>query len=534
MKKMLVLVFWLGFCCLATDANAAIHYINAACASACDGSTWAKGWATFGSATWTRGDTYYVAGGTYAEDATIAAAESGTTWIIVKKANEADNSGDAGWSAAFASVQAVITGRLFINNSYIEIDGVTGSGTTGHGIKIYSTTAPGSVVYLESGKSFIHLHHIEVQGAGFANAADCRGVMQNNMTPVKGQYWSYIHLHDVSTNGYTLDNIVGTSFYDYGLLYENNVIEETGGTTGLDHGQGIQAGAVQSSYWIVRNSVFKNILGTADIAWLGNASQDSILIYNNIFQNDNQSTYSSSPGVIYSRDTNVSSNNIKVYNNTFYNIYKSAVYLSAISTSGNELKNNLFHSGRFTTGHLGITASNNSYYGSTGEGAPVGETGQQNETSDPVANAAGGDFALIAGAKAIDAGADLSSIFTTDKAGLARPIGAAWDIGAYEYGNSPTFTIPVTYDNLTVPISTFTAPTGFTATGYLVKESSTPPLAGDAGWSATAQTSFTFSTTGAHTLYAWVKDGDGNISASANDSVTIPTLTKPTGLRLMQ
>src|SRR5262249_46466385 len=46
----------------------------------------------------------------------------------------------------------------------------------------------------------------------------------------------------------------------------------------------------------------------------------------------------------------------------------------------------------------------------------------------------GSDFHLKAGATSIGAGANLSSIFTTDKAGNPRPPPpAAWDIGAYEY-----------------------------------------------------------------------------------------------------
>ncbi len=33
----------------------------------------------------------------------------------------------------------------------------------------------------------------------------------------------------------------------------------------------------------------------------------------------------------------------------------------------------------------------------------------------------------------VDAGADLSALFSTDFAGVARPAGGAWDIGAFEY-----------------------------------------------------------------------------------------------------
>ncbi|MCC5823853.1 MAG: right-handed parallel beta-helix repeat-containing protein [Phycisphaerales bacterium] len=61
--------------------------------------------------------------------------------------------------------------------------------------------------------------------------------------------------------------------------------------------------------------------------------------------------------------------------------------------------------------------------------------------SDPVledpgfVNAGGGDFRLAAGSPAIDAGADMSAHTTVDRLGLARPHGAGWDIGAFEFAS---------------------------------------------------------------------------------------------------
>ena len=83
------------------------------------------------------------------------------------------------------------------------------------------------------------------------------------------------------------------------------------------------------------------------------------------------------------------------------------------------------------------------------------------------------------------------------------------------------FTIPATSDSLTVPITSFTATDDVGVTGYLVNESSTIPSATAGGWSATAQTSYTFSTAGSKTLYAWAKDVTGNVSAARSASVTI-------------
>jgi hypothetical protein len=83
------------------------------------------------------------------------------------------------------------------------------------------------------------------------------------------------------------------------------------------------------------------------------------------------------------------------------------------------------------------------------------------------------------------------------------------------------FSIPATSSTLTVPVSSFTATDNVGVTGYLVTESSSTPLAGDAGWSATAPASYDFATAGTKMLYAWAKDAAGNISVSMNVQVII-------------
>ncbi|HEY6000558.1 MAG TPA: hypothetical protein VI078_14830, partial [bacterium] len=89
-----------------------------------------------------------------------------------------------------------------------------------------------------------------------------------------------------------------------------------------------------------------------------------------------------------------------------------------------------------------------------------------------------------------------------------------------------SFTIPATSTSLTVSITTLTASDNVGVTGFLVNESATKPAATAAGWAATAPASYTFTTAGAHTLYAYAKDAAGNVSNGASASVTI-TLPPP-------
>ncbi len=84
-------------------------------------------------------------------------------------------------------------------------------------------------------------------------------------------------------------------------------------------------------------------------------------------------------------------------------------------------------------------------------------------------------------------------------------------------------TVPSTSTSLTVSVSGFTATDNVAVTGYLLTETSTKPAATDAGWKSTGAgwTSFTFTSGGAKTLYAWAKDAAGNVSNALTKSITI-------------
>ena len=95
----------------------------------------------------------------------------------------------------------------------------------------------------------------------------------------------------------------------------------------------------------------------------------------------------------------------------------------------------------------------------------------------------------------------------------------------YSDATAPTITafdIPSSSSSAVITINTFTA-TG-TPTKYLITESATTPLLTNAAWSATVPTTYTATGTGTVTLYAWVRDAAGNISAAATDVTTVPNV----------
>ncbi len=85
------------------------------------------------------------------------------------------------------------------------------------------------------------------------------------------------------------------------------------------------------------------------------------------------------------------------------------------------------------------------------------------------------------------------------------------------------FTMPATSSALSVSVTTFTATDDVGVTGYLLTTNATAPLASDAAWTATAPTSYTFTTWGNNTLYAYAKDAVGNVSTAVTAVVLIGT-----------
>ncbi len=203
---------------------------------------------------------------------------------------------------------------------------------------------------------------------------------------------------------------------------------------------------------------------------------DGLWIYNNVFRIVDQidpypefiRIYDGTPAALL---------NIKIVNNTFVdnNTWR-AISLSRLgepATANNEIKNNIFYNCganantpavyieencSFTTNSFQFDANiyyhplNRAYvdYGATYvASAWVERFEPRGKTNAPVfvAYAAFGPTNNLQLASndvvAVNAGDDLSAYFTSDKKGVARPQGAAWDIGAYEYSGAPTNPPPV-------------------------------------------------------------------------------------------
>jgi hypothetical protein len=407
---------------------AANHYIRAGATGSKNGSDWTNAYPSFASVAWTRGDTYYVAGGTYTENLSLIAAASGSNWIYIK---------------AYGDSQVLIRGTIDIDSPYWDIDGITGTDNSGHGIKVYPTSAQCTSnslvgIQIESGRSNVKLAHIEVQmcGVDLGNETgenvpgNQDGVYAVSISALSGLEFRYLYLHDISRNGMTFYKFSGTNSLIVDHCYLYNIWTHWS----YPHAQPIQITAPPSDGGVFSNNKFINVMGTGAIAFLGASASDvynNMKVYNNVFWGSSKypdSNYQYSPGAIYGRDS-VTTTNILVHNNTFYNIKNPETVLSGTTTTGSQNKNNIYENCTFQFGHMGVTSTNNLYYNNTGTNLPSGEAGQQNRTASAFVSAPT-NFQLVSTSKAIGNGVDLSAIFTTDITGATR---TTWDIGAYSY-----------------------------------------------------------------------------------------------------
>ena len=84
-----------------------------------------------------------------------------------------------------------------------------------------------------------------------------------------------------------------------------------------------------------------------------------------------------------------------------------------------------------------------------------------------------------------------------------------------------SFTATSPTASINIPIPSFTATDNAGIDAYLITESSTAPLANNPNWTLTVPSTYTVPGGGTYTLYPWVKDYTGNVSAVYGSPVTV-------------
>jgi hypothetical protein len=424
-----------GVLLTATSAQAANHYIRQGAAGTGSGTDWTNACPGFSGScavsAMVRGDTYYVADGSYGS-LTLDRPASGTTLITIKKAIISDHGVATGWNDSYGDGQASFN-NIFALTNYWVIDGQTrdeGNWQNGaaYGFRVTGEVHANTLSY-GVGSSNMTFRYMDVGGppsTSFSTANPDHGFYLGGFGAVLTNWTiSRSHIHNVNRVPFQL---AGAS---------NIVIEYS--WLGPNWNKETVRGQIRASNIIIRYNIFKDGCQngperegcTADIGmWDGGAGAfDGSQIYGNLIWRT--VTDWVSDGIIFiggdggATAAGASANNVLVYNNTF---------VSATS-GGNQTI-------RFPGAHTGNIARNNIWYvtggASTGCSANVCDNNSVYTSSPPFANAAAGDFRL----RSALAGVALGSPYNVDMYGLARGGDGVWDRGAFEFGVGGTLPAP--------------------------------------------------------------------------------------------
>ncbi|MGE5608618.1 MAG: fibronectin type III domain-containing protein, partial [Bacillota bacterium] len=501
--------------------------------------------------------TYYVS--TQGNDG--AAGSSSSPWRTLQQAANMVRAGDnvivqAGTYSGFqlttdGTASARITfqaqpGVLINNRNSSTQDGINLEGAsyvTIDGFKI----APASGVTMRSG----------------IRAVESTGVIIRNNNIDRPSWWGIVtgFAENVLIEGNTTTNSINQHgiYVGYGAdnpIVRNNIsygnkqcgIQLNSDATG--GGDGIITGAI-----IEGNTVYNNSVGGG--AGLNFDGVSNSTVRNNLFYNN-----SSNAIALYQVDgtqgarNNVIVNNTIVQPNTGY--YAVSIVSGSSASSGNKVFNNILI-GR--SGAIGIDSASRSGFVSdynavndklsTDASSPISfsswrsATGQDahsfiGSTTNLFANYSGNDYHLATSSPAVDTGTS-NSAPVTDKDGKARPAGAGYDIGAYEYnGSTPTATAPAAPSALTATAASTSqialkwTDNSSNETGFLIERATGTGSFTQIASVGAGVTSFTDSGLTASTAYSYrvrATNAAGNSAysntAAATTQASTPTVTIP-------
>jgi hypothetical protein len=310
--------------------------------------------------------------------------------------------------------------NLSIINCYLHGWRTTSSTDDAHGGVIMTSFA--------SGVDTIVIDNMEIENS--ENARQWNGVMFREVGTIKNSY-----LHDNSSAVlFALD-------FNHNVM--NNICSPQCGFDGNYHWNGVylDAQTLGKTVGYIRNSVFSNVDGGANMSYL-NGRHATLYNYNNVYYGaiSAQRAIEIEP---YDYGDNQTSGTYYIYNNTGF-IQNGTPLVHIVDRSGVPQPSS-------------IVIRNNQVIGtsvSVDDDGPAASYTRSNNLVQTLAVASGQGYTVAnlgklaaPGGGTVDTGFDGSALFTTDKDGVTRPKGAAWDIGAYEFnGASPVLN---SFTNLT-------------------------------------------------------------------------------------
>jgi hypothetical protein len=436
---------------LAIDVHAATWYVDSSATGANNGTSWTNAWTSLSSTSAaSAGDTVYISGGstgstrtyTLTSEWTPKGGSSGNP-ITYKIGQDSSHNGTAIFSCSGGNwiggtiTYVVISGDAGDGQMHFQISNMGGYGvecnqTGAHDFRISYVNfgRVGGGLWLQNVYS-VEVDHCYVYKTGGAEWTD--NVIRLNNTVYA---WDNTKLHHNTFYMPRSDSGSGDDCVQQGgggvSFYSNTVIAYLDNYQGGQHSDGVQP--TNGSYLKYYNNYFRDIANYAIYIDAYYSGFSDVLIYNNIIVLTSSALQRSAPpkGIAIGSDqTPQTFNRVVVANNLIVDYGGNlAIHMDPIFggtyTNCYMVNNYGINSGGFAAAPSGIVTSNNISIAS-GTGHVVEYT----------ALSPNNDFHLSSSDTSFkDRGTNMSSYFTTDKDGVSRPQGAAWDIGPYEGSGS--------------------------------------------------------------------------------------------------
>lgn len=429
---------------IAGQAMAANHYVRDGASG--DGSDWTNACDDFAGscavASLVRGDTYYVADGSYAAR-TFNRAASSNLVITIKKATVADHGTSTGWDNAYGDGQAIFASPLTFSSDDWVLDGTTRDESnpplswftsSAYGFKISNNAnaAQRQVIFGAALDNFT-MKYVWAEGrTGAFSGAERRYSID---TETGGTSTNLVFSRNLTTDSNQWYFLRGTN---------NTIIEYWAGDrlTGNDanHGDAINcyftADNVTIRWGVARDACTVGCTGMIPIAdSLGTSTPPTVLIYGNLFY-DYGST-DGTAGFLGNASNGGNCTNCVVRNNTFIDgggQFAANWGLQFGDGSGNTNQNNIWFEVNSQTPSfdLGTGATNN--YNLCGTSATCTGTNAQTGVATTIfTNFASKNFRL---STATSCGVAVSPPYDVDMLGNVRGADGCVDRGAFEFCTS--------------------------------------------------------------------------------------------------
>lgn len=409
-------------------SQAANKYVRPGAPGSNNGTDWTNAYTSLPAAL-VRGDTYYVASGSYPAY-TFDDPQSGTLTITVKKATAADHGMDTGWQGAFGTGQAIFNSVIEFQTGYYVLDGQTRNEADwfdgpSYGFRINHNNMDQNIVISGgSASSNIAVKYVFVDA-----------IYKSLPTSTTLRRYAI----DTDTYGGSIaTNLLFHRMYVYGsnnvwfLRTTNGAIVEYSASNGVAS-NAANHGEIVNLYYSGNNAIIRfnqwkdAYIGDGGTALVAITQADGLQFYGNIVSN-----FDVGDGAVGFNGYSSSRN--RVYNNTFIGGIGWNSGTAWGSGTDNLVYNNLFINCRIV--NIEGTNDYNGFSDSDGRGEA---NAQVNIPTSIFANYSGGNFKLAAETRA---GMVLAAPFNKDLLGNTRGADGTVSRGAFEFNSGTSLSPP--------------------------------------------------------------------------------------------